>query len=469
MCDHAHGALPQGNTELLVYIVYAIARSFSTRLFIEKDQKPRIEFTAEIMPRDSHFDEFQDHTRLKHFLLDAYLKAWATILIRGLKREGRPGPRLWFIDAFAGAGRDSTGTPGSPVIAAEIARAINTEHFAIPLSRDEGMRVIATEADSARFQELQQNLQPYGIAHAREGSLAAILQPLLDHVGNDPAFYFLDPFGVGGLNAGLLPSILRGARTEVMLLFSDEGAVRLAGKATATVPSRDELLARQRTNPTVFGEDFDLEAEEEGRAAVERVLSGHQSNTRALEILNTAFGGDRWKLILDTVAPEGRREAFVTLYEQILRDAGASHVLRFAVTTGQGRHKYTLLHASKNERAFAAMKEAMHRTRRQQPTEEAPPSLFDGTIEPYMGPLFSGSANVMAAADQVVQHYTGRRVRWTGSDYSDDTVQHFARDKTPLFPHEYKRLQLELERRGYLVRKANGRPDSPLTFDFSQT
>lgn len=416
------------------------------------------------MSRDSHFEQFQDHTRLKHFLLDAYLKAWATILIRGLKRERRPGPRLWFIDAFAGAGRDSTGAPGSPVIAAEIATAINAEHFSLPVSKHEGMRVIATEADADRFQQLQRNLEPYSIAHAREGTLANILQPLLEHVGNDPAFYFLDPFGVGGLDAGVLPSILRGPRTEVMLLFSDEGAIRLAGKATANVPSREELLARRRTNPTVFGEDFDLEAEEEGRAAVERVLSGHQSNTRALEILNTAFGGDQWKSILETVAPDGRREAFVTLYEQVLRDAGATHVLRFAVTTGQGRHKYTLLHASKSERAFAAMKEAMHRTRRQQPTAEAPPTLFDS--EPDLGPLFSGSANVVAAADQVVQHFNGRSVRWTENEYSADTIQHFARDKTALFPHEYKLLRSELERRGFGMKNSNGKPLSPARFKF---
>jgi three-Cys-motif partner protein len=422
------------------------------------------------MSRDSHFDEFQDHTSLKHFLLEAYLKQWATILINGIKRHGKQRPRLWYVDAFAGAGRDSTGTPGSPVIAAEIATKVNIEHFgsAHP-AKEEGMRVIATERDPNRFKQLEQNLKPYPIAHPRPGALGSILRPLLEHVGKDPTFFFLDPFGVGGLDAALLPSILRGPRTEILLLFSDEGAVRLAGKATATVPSRERLLASRKAGPSVFGEEFDEELERQERLAVERVLSGHQSNNRALEILNTAFGGERWKEILNTTPAERRREAFVTLYEQVLREAGATHVLQFAVTTGQGRHKYTLMHASKNVRAFAAMKDAMDRTRRKRPAPEASPSLFDISDggDADVGPLFSPIfANVEAAANHVVRHFAGQTVRWAGEGYSDEAIQHFARDNTPLFKHEYPALRAELEHRGLTVTKPNGKPVSPLSFKF---
>lgn len=422
------------------------------------------------MPRDAHFEQFQDHTRLKHFLLDAYLKQWATILVRGLQRPGVVGPRLWFVDAFAGAGRDATGNPGSPVIAAEIAQAINAEHFGVPLNREEGMRIVAIEADSSRYELLKVNLQSYEDgAIVRSGTLAGIADRLLQHIGSDPTFYFLDPFGVDGLDAALLPRILSGPRTEVLLLFSDEGAVRLAGKADARVPTREELLAQRSRNsaPSVFGEAFDAQMAEEERAAVERVLAGHQSNARANEILRTAFGGDQWRDVVTRTPPEGRREAFVSLYEEVLRTAGATHVLRFAVSTELGRHKYTLVHASKNVRAFAAMKDAMHRTLRQRPAPTAVPMLFEVETATDEGPLFASAlTSVSEIADQVARHFAGRTVRWSVPKYNNESVQNYARDETPLFKHEYPAFEQELKRRGYADKKPNGKLSRPLTFTF---
>jgi three-Cys-motif partner protein len=424
------------------------------------------------MPRKSHFEQFQDHTRLKHFLLDAYLKQWAAILIKGLRRAGRPGPRVWFIDAFAGAGRDATGQKGSPVIAAEIASAINTEHFQSPLDAKEGMRVVAIEADQDRFKRLQENMQSYNsIAFTRSGTLARIADGLLRYVGNDPAFYFLDPFGVDGLDAALLPRILQGPRTEVLLLFSDEGAVRLAGKAEAVVPTRDELLEnrRRKHGPSVFGEDDDAALEEQERAAVDRVLAGHQSNSRANEILCTAFGGDHWRAVVENTPPEWRREAFVSLYEDVLRKAGATHVLRFAITTESGRHKYTMMHASKNVRAFAAMKDAMHRTRGRRRKADEAPTLFETAPDLEMGTTFASSGrSITEIAEEVTRRFAGRTVRWRVDEYNGESIQNFARDETPLFLHEFAALQAELERRGYADRKQNGKLVSPLTFSFPE-
>jgi len=48
-----------------------------------------------------HFEEFHGQTRLKHYILESYLETWARIsLQQGVH------PAAWFIDAFAGEGKD---------------------------------------------------------------------------------------------------------------------------------------------------------------------------------------------------------------------------------------------------------------------------------------------------------------------------------------------------------------------------
>ncbi len=223
-------------------------------------------------------------------------------------------------------------------------------------------------------------------------------------------------------------------------------------------------MASRNSGPTILGPEYDAQLEQQERLAVERVLAGHQSNARADQILSTAFGGDYWRPIIQSTPKEQRRAKFVELYEEVLRKAGATHLLRFAVTTEAGRHKYTLVHASKHERAFAAMKDAMHRARGQLPKSETPPSLFDAapSEEPELS-FGSVGAEIIAVADQVEEHFAGRTIRWTG-EYGDATVKNFARDKTPLFPHEYPELQAELTKRGYVVLKKSGKVSRPLEY-----
>lgn len=420
------------------------------------------------MSRSSHFEAFQDHTRLKHYLLDVYLKAWATILITGRKPAQLKGLHLWFVDAFAGAGRDKAGAPGSPIIAARIAADINKAHFSSPLGKDEGMRVVAIEADEGRCTTLKEHLSQFPeIALVRHGQLDSIVDRFLAYVKDEPVLFFLDPFGVDGLDAAILPKLLDGPRREILLLFSDEGAVRLAGKARAKAPSRETLLAEHAPELSVFGEEHDAELQEEARLSVERVIAGHQSNDRAREILDRAFGGSGWQDRIKSIPAAERREAFVAMYEEVLRNAGATHVLHFAVTTEAGRHKYTLMHASKHPSAYVAMKEAMHRARRSRSQPEASQSLFEVGEAVDLGPEISSTTDLSSAVDQVETWFMGRsNVRWTGGNEPREFVRAFALRSTPLLVHELDALQHELTRRGRLDLKPDGKKSSPVTFSF---
>lgn len=219
----------------------------------------------------------------------------------------------------------------------------------------------------------------------------------------------------------------------------------------------------------MFGEDFDAQLAEADRLAVERVLAGHQSNDRAREILDRAFGGHWWRPLIEATPVPERQEKFVELYEQVLRESGATHVLRFAVTTetGRRRHKYTLLHASKHKRAYTAMKDAMDRARRRhEPPAES--TLFDesGSSATMASPGVSFVAEIGKLADVIANEFAGKIVPWTSKKRSDVSVSQFALDETPLFPRELPALAAELERRGYTAKKPDGKPEMPKAFSF---
>jgi three-Cys-motif partner protein len=388
------------------------------------------------MTRRDHFERFEDHTLLKHFLLDAYLKAWGTILLRARFQ------RIWFVDAFAGAGRDQTGQPGSPLIAAQIARDLNAKHFPQGIDSKRGMHILAIEWDPELFRLLKENLAQFAngkaaCAHVRPGTLEDFIDRFLEHVGSDPVLFFLDPFGVDGLSAALIGRLLANDRNEALVLFHDEGAVRLHGKASTEVPDEDELLdkkldERAFAHESLFGPEDTLRQREEAmaaaREAVARSLAGHKSNPQAKAILDKAYGGDWWHRELDGMAPALRQTRARQLYQdRVLRFRGASYVLPFSIDTERGRHKYYLLHASQHPRAFAAMKDAMHRARSKQGTQ----------VE------LTTNTDVEVVANAVAAHFAGQTVRWSG----DGSVQEYALAHTALWMHERGALKGELVRR----------------------
>lgn len=202
-----------------------------------------------------------------------------------------------------------------------------------------------------------------------------------------------------------------------------------------------------------LGEEFDAELNEQDRLDVEKIIAGHLSNPRAAEILDMTFGKKDWRKIVETTPAAERRQAFVELYREVLEDAGAKHVLSFAVTTTEGRHKYTLMHASTHPSAFRAMKEAMHRayTQRTSPGEEQ--DLF-GTSGIDVRTVaadraFSSGADIREVARQVRTALSGKLVYWTGRSGDEMTLLEYALRHTPLLKHELPELEEELARLGY--------------------
>lgn len=397
-----------------------------------------------VVTREKHFIKFEDHTLVKHALLKAYLKRWATILTGGQARSAFQ--TVWFVDAFAGAGSDREGNPGSPVLAATIAQAINES-----LGRD-AVRVLAIEQHEKRCAELKSALSSFPAVVVRNGTLEDRIDRFLSFTSNAPTLFFLDPFGLDGLDNSVMRRALRGKHNEIFALFTDEGAVRLRGKANAQPPT----TAPAKQVSLFYGSDYEAADAERSRREVENCLRGHKSSPHAKQILDRVFGSSLWEDQIAQTPVKGRQRRFTELFEQMLKDIGASYVLRFNIETSAGRHKYFLMHASKSPSAFRAMKEAISATRKQQcAAAMKPQSLF--TV------VSLDQQNLVA---ELRRAFAGRTVRWTeGGDRSEVSVKGYLLYQTQLCPDEFEGVKQTLHDTGLTVSE-KGKDLRPLRFTF---
>lgn len=143
---------------------------------------------------------------------------------------GSRSPRVWVADCFAGAGaydpaEGKRRQDGSPRVAARLARELE-------LKRGEALlRTINVEAERATYIELRRNLVEFGhLTTSLHAQFQDVLDDILAMVGRDPALFFLDPFGVRGIEMPLIDRIReRAGKTELLIHFSDRAFLRMAG------------------------------------------------------------------------------------------------------------------------------------------------------------------------------------------------------------------------------------------------
>ena len=379
--------------------------------------------------RDRHFDEFEPHTRLKHLILDRYLKAWAQKLLHW----ARAGQRLWIIDAFAGSGRDDAGNPGSPRIAAVIARDAAAARRDVVPSSNAIVHVVAIEKDSERYERLQQNMAEFTegdppVAYVRRGTLAELIDRMITRaIRAEPALYFLDPFGVEGMQAELLPKLLAGPHNEIFALFSDTGAARLHAVIDAEDVSADEAVAREVREPSLFPQ-FDAEDEAEIRSAAER-RSRALGYTRpaARRILDEAFGGTSWLSAIEGIPPEQRPLQFVRLYMQLLQRAGARFGIAIPVRDATNRRVYHLVYASKSAQGFKTMKESIATAI---DASDLPARVRDAMV-------LDLNVDLPPIVAQIARAFAGLTVPWTDSrDRRARSVRNYTLLHTGAFPQQ---------------------------------
>lgn len=287
------------------------------------------------------FEEVKDASKHKLDILGKYL-------VPLTYKVGSRWPQLWVVDGFAGAGEyrpdaDGVAQPGSPHIAARWARELELKR------RHQVLRCINVEADPKVYEKLRANLAPWkDLVEFRHGEFADHLAEILKTVGAAPAFFFLDPFGVNGIEMPLMERILArsSGTTELLIHFSDKSFKRMAGHL-------DDNQKR-----TAVGRDV-------ADAKIAR--------------LDAVIGSKMWQRVwLDkTRTTDERIDAIQALYCSQLKSKGFRYAHRIPMRDGHGkRARYTLVFATNSPHGVDMMSDIACRYRRGQ-YDEAYAGSFD--------------------------------------------------------------------------------------------
>jgi three-Cys-motif partner protein len=380
-----------------------------------------------------HFDEFEPHTLLKHRVLDAYLSAWCMKLFQG----GVPPDKLWFLDGFAGAGQDNLGNPGSPKIACQVALRIRGKPGEPP--RDLG--VFCIEKERQYFEPLAALMRGFREqaeldTHARHGEFTEHCNEALRTINGRPVLAFLDPFGIKGLSAELYRPLLAVRRSEIFMLVADAGAARLSGVLNADDRKFEAVSARILAAPSLFADHDakDLEANEAARARREATLE--RTKAGILRTLGEALG-ESAAAELAALPIEEMSTRYVERLERVLREAGATHVVKFRVRDAEGTVKHLLLHACGSRVGAITMKQSINAALNR---EDLDADLRRRLREDL-------TIDVAELVDECERVYAGTAVPLAIKE--DGSLQAELLAATPLFPHQWPEVKGLLKARGH--------------------
>ena len=180
--------------------------------------------------------EYSEHTKVKHELLKKYLYVWTVKL-------GKFHRRILFFDCFAGRGEYIDKTEkvvalGSPILTLQVANSLLEQceekkrkpyfedFICIAIEKDREnfknlQTVVAREKDKIKFKD-KLRIEPIN------DEFANVTSEILKEVGENiaPSFFFIDPFGFGGVPFETIKNILSLPRTEIIFTFMTQSINR---------------------------------------------------------------------------------------------------------------------------------------------------------------------------------------------------------------------------------------------------
>ena len=167
------------------------------------------------------FGELREWSERKLKILEGYLDSF--VKVTGSRRETS---FVYYVDAFAGAGLYRDGEKGSALRAAELAQRYQKERKRYRL------KCINVEVDRANFENLEANTAGYeDLVLNLYGTFADNINHILQETTGSPALFFLDPFGVKGIDWSLIRQIIhRGHISDLWIRFDHTAVRRLAGR-----------------------------------------------------------------------------------------------------------------------------------------------------------------------------------------------------------------------------------------------
>jgi len=181
----------------------------------------------------SFFREKRPWSRIKDRVLGAYLPPY-------LRKVSRLGRRIVIIDCFAGAGKFTDGTAGSPlIICQQIAQHAPNRALAYFINKR-----------PRHHEALVRTIESFtkaGFAQPILGSGEEFLHEIRRHITDQTLFVYLDPFGLKGCRFDAIRTLLeRGARfsTEVLINLNMPALHRLAAGRSVSCGNADSDIVR---------------------------------------------------------------------------------------------------------------------------------------------------------------------------------------------------------------------------------
>lgn len=278
---------------------------------------------------ENFFQEQKDWSKRKLSIVQQYLAGFTKILGSSTSQ-----PCVYYVDGFAGKGTyDKDLAKGSPVLAAEISQEYRNEQKKYKLN------CINIEANKKNFQNLVESTTQFqGMVENLFGTFSTQIPSILKKIGNCPAFFFIDPFGVSGADWSDMIKILhRSAPTDLWLRFDHITVRRLSGFFESGSRGADSKIQRLLKLYGVQRSDNLFQK-----------LDGNTPEERIVNAVN--YYVERLESELKTIKKFGYSTAF-------------------PIFSLEGQNKYHLVFAASHKKAVILASETVYSVERNRPQE----------------------------------------------------------------------------------------------------
>ena len=179
---------------------------------------------------DKFFNELKRWSKRKHRLLGKYLPPFSA-------KVGSWATQIYCVDGFAGTAKYDDGTPGSPLMMAQLSD--RCASWTKPVN----LKLINVESNPQHFKSLEYITEAWasrGVVKNLPGDFSSRIPEILSDIGDNPTLFFIDPYGpTQVLFSHLRPILNRSQRvTELVINFDADGLRRIADTMNADTTSQ---------------------------------------------------------------------------------------------------------------------------------------------------------------------------------------------------------------------------------------